>query len=624
MFLRFKIKHFMFVLLIMILISGFSVAEEIMPLTEIEAGMQGKAKTVFYGDKVEEFPVEIIDIMPDQGLNRDLILIRAGGEKIDEIGGIAAGMSGSPVYIEGKLIGAIGYGWSFSKGNYALVTPIEDMLALINSEDNEGIENSNLAERGLSTPLLVSGLTGRSFDRLKKDLESLGLELTPYNVSTGGRAELKTKLEPGSAVAVQLVRGDINIGSIGTVSYLDESGNILAFGHPFFNKGEVDYMLSSATIRGVIPSMQQPFKLGSPNKELLGSITVDRGAGIAGKLEKYSRIIPLRIRVSDQEREVENKVNAQLIRDEDLITSLVTNIGLESLDATLDRIGEGTARTRFKITANGLPELSIERENMYYSRHDIASLALLDLYQVMDIITGNPFQEVNLIDIQYDVEVDHTAQVALVQEARVINQEIRPGDQVEVEVVLHPYRGEIFTKNVMIEIPEDTQPGMASMVIDGGFTGQSYQHLPEDSTQEDDLNQAVVQGYKDFPSIIEDYLEKPKNNDLIIQVYPGYTPDDIQAEDENKQGHEAGDQEDERKENKENKEESPENTADPDQESKEERERIDNREIEETEIKEIVETDYVLEGNLSLDINIKDINSKNTPDITEERVEKGE
>lgn len=621
---RFKIKHFMFVLLIMILISGFSVAEEIMPLTEIEAGMQGKAKTVFYGDKVEEFPVEIIDIMPDQGLNRDLILIRAGGEKIDEIGGIAAGMSGSPVYIEGKLIGAIGYGWSFSEGNYALVTPIEDMLALINSEDNEGIENSNLAERGLSTPLLVSGLTGRSFDRLKKDLESLGLELTPYNVSTGGRAELKTKLEPGSAVAVQLVRGDINIGSIGTVSYLDESGNILAFGHPFFNKGEVDYMLSSATIRGVIPSMQQPFKLGSPNKELLGSITVDRGAGIAGKLEKYSRVIPLRIRVSDQEREVENKVNAQLIRDEDLITSLVTNIGLESLDATLDRIGEGTARTRFKITANGLPELSIERENMYYSRHDIASLALLDLYQVMDIITGNPFQEVNLIDIQYDVEVDHTAQVALVQEARVINQEIRPGDQVEVEVVLHPYRGEIFTKNVMIEIPEDTQPGMASMVIDGGFTGQSYQHLPEDSTQEDDLNQAVVQGYKDFPSIIEDYLEKPKNNDLIIQVYPGYTPDDIEAEDENKQGHEAGDQEDERKENKENKEESPENTAAPDQESKEEGERIDNREIEETEIKEIVETDYVLEGNLSLDINIKDINSKNTPDITEERVEKGE
>lgn len=621
MFLHFKIKHFIFVLLIVILIGGFSAAEEIMPLTEIEAGMQGTAKTVFYGDKVEEFPVEIIDIMPDQGLNRDLILIRAGGEKIDEIGGIAAGMSGSPVYIEGKLIGAIGYGWSFSKDNYALVTPIEDMLALINSEDNEGIENSNLAEKGLSTPLLVSGLTGRSFDRLKNDLKSLGLELTPYNIPTGSRADFKTTPEPGSAIAVQLVRGDINIGSIGTVSYLDESGNILAFGHPFFNKGEVDYMLSSATIRGVIPSMQQPFKLGSPNKELLGSITVDRGAGIAGRLEKYSRVIPLRIRVFDQERGVENKVNAQLVRDEDLITSLVTNIGLESLDATLDRIGEGTARTRFEITANGLPDLSIERENMYYSRRDIASLALLDLYQVMNIITGNPYQEVNLIDIQYDVEVDHTAQVALVQEARVINKEIRPGDQVEVEVTLHPYRGEIFTKNVMIEVPEDTQPGMASMVIDGGFTGQSYQHLPEDSTQEDDINQAVVQGYKDFPSIIEDYLEKPKNNDLIIQIYPGYTPTDIEAEDENKQGHEAGDKKGEREEDK---EESPENTGNPEKETKEKGKRIDNSEIKETEIKEIVETDYVLEGNLSLDIDIKDINTKNAPNRTEGRAEKGE
>src|SRR5690554_5049560 len=137
-------------------------ASEIMRLDDVEPAMEGIARTVFQGYKVEEFPVKIIDIV-DQGLNNSLILFKASGEKIEEIGGIASGMSGSPVYVDGKLIGAIAYSWSLSDHRYGLITPIEDMLELLESEDQ-------FADRGfqgfaLNTPLFISGMQGRAFQR---------------------------------------------------------------------------------------------------------------------------------------------------------------------------------------------------------------------------------------------------------------------------------------------------------------------------------------------------------------------------------------------------------------------------------------------------------------------------
>lgn len=574
--------------------STFANAVEIMELNEIRAGMEGYAKTVFNGYEIMEFPVEIINILEDQGLNTDLILFKASGDKIDEVGGIAAGMSGSPVFIDGKLIGAIGYGWSFSDHRYGLITPIEDMLKLLDEPLKQDEEKDNLIR--FNTPLYISGMNGRSFSRMENKFENLGFEV----LQGGGYSsveEVPDSFEPGSAIAVQLVRGDINVASIGTLTY-KENEKILAFGHPFFNKGDVDYLLSRANINGIIPSIESPFKLGSATDELIGSIHVDRRAGVAGQLNQYPKIIPLTVKVNDIDRDKTNVVSVQMVKDEDLLTDLMTNVSLQSLDSTLDRIGSGTAHVNFKITGQGLPDMTVERSNVFYSRSDIAAVSLYEIYNIMDIITSNPFEEVNLIDIKLDIVVEDTDNVALIQEAKVLNEEIRPGDRLEVEITLRPYRSEPFVKTVFIDLPEDMNSGLATMVIDGGLTGESYQAIPEEGTEEED-NQAIIEGYKDLDSILEDYLNSAKNNELIVQVYPGYPMAGIDQPAVNP-GEATQEVQDETG-----------NQGDP---SAEDYGMEEDMSLENQDIREAYPTDYVLEGSLSIDLNVLEKDNSETID----------
>ena len=578
-------------------------AVEIMTLDDIEIGMKGFAKTVFHGYEVEEFPIEILDIVEDQGLNTDLILFKASGEQIEKAGGIAAGMSGSPVYINGKLIGAIGYGWPLSNHRYGLITPIEEMLKLFETtpEKNQGGSPSI----NLKTPLFISGMRGRSFDRMKDSFEGFGFEV----MQGGGSSSVESNqqpLESGSAIAVQLVRGDIDVASIGTLTYKDNE-KILAFGHPFNNKGNVEYLLSRAYINGIIPGLETPFKLGSVTDELLGSIEVDRGAGIAGRLNIYPKIIPLRVKVNDKDRNKTNVVNVQIVKDENLLTSLITNVSLQSLDATLDRIGKGTARVNYKITGKGLPDLGLERNNLFYSRNDIAAVSLYEIYNIVDIITSNPFKKVELIDIKLDIEVENIDNVALIQEAKVLNESIKPGDRLEVEVTICPYRQEPFVKTVFIDLPEDMNPGYATLMIDGGLTGESYQTIPDEAMEQEESNQAIIGGYKDLESILDDFLERPKNNELILQVYPGYPMATV--------GNQSIDTEtDVDSDIKENMKEKNNNTDLEENKSKTDNDNLLDDELieEDQEIKQLYPTEYVLEGSLNLDIGVEEIDGAET------------
>ncbi|MEJ6951263.1 SpoIVB peptidase S55 domain-containing protein [Natronospora cellulosivora (SeqCode)] len=598
-----KKLSFIFALIFLIIPIMTVEATEIMTLDEIEPGMKGVARTVFHAYEVEEFPLTIIDIVSQTGNSSDLILFKAEGKKIDDVGGIASGMSGSPVYIDGKLIGAIAYGWSLSDHRFAMIKPIEEMLKLLENPKQEAIENQLLDQ--LRTPIYLSGFTGRSLDRLKKEFEGLGFEV----LQSGGVSRHNTEtlpLEPGSAVAVQLARGDVNVASIGTLTYLDEDNHILAFGHSFLNKGDVEYILSRAYINTIIPSIQTPFKLGAASNDIIGIVDVDRGAGVAGRLDNFPRIIPLRVSVSDEERKIENTVNVQLVRDEDLLTSLITNISLQTIDSTLDRIGRGTANVNYKITAKGLPDFGIERSNVFYSRHDIAAVALYEVYRIINIITSNPFQEVNFIDIQLDIEIENEDRVALIQEAKVLNEIINPGDTVDIELTLLPYRSEPFSKMVSIELPDDVNTGIATLLIDGGLTGESYQMIPDQIAGQDETNRAIIEGYKDLDSIIEDFLERPKNNDLILKLYPGYSMPVYNYPTEETEELE----EDENQENIQDEEELEIDKQDEDyiyaeDDSNNISEDIEALSKDSSDIRKVVSTDYVLEGSLIMDINIE-------------------
>jgi hypothetical protein len=574
-------------------------AEDIMSLEEVEAGMTGYGKTVFSGNEIEKFEIEVIDVLDNRSLDEDLILIKLTGDKAEEFGGIAAGMSGSPIYIEDRLIGAIGYGWNNSSHRYGLVTPIERMLKLLDKNDVKA-RNDNLSDLEIdidkltpdknlirsSSPIMVSGIKGRALDRLEKTLSELNLKVVP---SSGIKEEDKSYKEPkpGEAIAVQLVRGDISVASIGTLTYIDQ-GNFLAFGHPFTNRGNVNYLLSRANISAVIPSSEQPFKLGSPYHRLLGSVTQDRGAGIAGRMNSYPHITPLYINISEN-GELLKEVSLQIINDEYLFSSLANNSALQAVDSALDRIGPGSAESRVKIMGRGLPQLQIESTDMYYSQNDIGSMALSDFSQLLDLILTNPFKEINLIDIRLELDFQKKDSVALIQEAKVLNEEIYPGDELEVEVILHRYRNGTETKTLTMKVPEDVEPGIATLFIDGGYTGETMRPENTAPTQsQGGLNEAEISGHKSFESILNAYLESPDNNDLILQLYPSYAAPvyqessaeaPVKNSDKKKQGEESKEQ-------------------DPDNKSNQDLPAAEN------EIKETFATEYVLEGSLNLDLEI--------------------
>jgi hypothetical protein len=263
-----------------------------MPLADVRPGMVGQALTVFQGTKPEPFKVRVVSVMRNFLPKQDVILIRAEDPRV-EFSGIVAGMSGSPVYIDGKLVGAIAYAWSFAKEPLGGVTPIESMLAERRrprrAEKETYVERlrgssgtPDALARGLglpplgptttlgephllraSVPLSVSGFTARTVAELTDELRPTGL--VPLQAGGGRRPgpPAAGHVEPGSAIGVELVRGDMSMVATGTVTYVNGS-DILAFGHPLFGIGEVYLPLVDAEIHAFLPSLSQSFKMSSP------------------------------------------------------------------------------------------------------------------------------------------------------------------------------------------------------------------------------------------------------------------------------------------------------------------------------------------------------------------------
>lgn len=552
---------------------------EILPVNKIETGMSGVGKTVISGTEVEEFNVEVLGVLKKQGVNRDLILIEVSGDVIDKTGGIAAGMSGSPIYIDGKLIGAIGYGWQLTEHKVGMVTPIEDMLDLwqldeieegttaglsepikINGksveqvsfvEDKSSVKQDNsLTAYPVKTPLLVSGLDKEAVDYLSEELSAYDLKPVQSTAAADMSKGKEDKLVPGSAIAVQLARGDVDISAVGTLTYR-EGDRVLGFGHQFMGLGDSNYFLSSAYIHHMIKSMKMPFKLGSPLNSK-GIITQDRSAGVGGRIGQSPKVVPLEVDVTDRDLNKEQKINAQIIRNEELFQSLASSVIYQAINSTIDRRGGGTAEVEMEIMANNLEEKIIERKNIFYSRRDVASVALRDFSQALMLITQNPFQKINLIDINLDVDIKEKPQVALIRELNVLTDKLEPGKEVELEVTFQPYREEVLVKNYSFTLPEDIESGIASMELVGGleanFTAEQQQ---EAKPEEKKYGYGKNETFRNLEEVITAFKEQKINSDLVVRIYPSYNNhkavpvnqnnDENRAENKNETGSEGAD-----------------------------------------------------------------------------------
>jgi len=555
---RIKLNSILFIKFISILLILFSISVSVtfandlfMSTSEIRPAMKGIGKTVFHGTEIETFKVDIIDIIKGEGGIDNFILAYLSGDKIEESGGISEGMSGSPVYINGRLIGAISYAWEMSEHNLCLITPIREMLKIFKLpviyeqslfqkyQDNKSlyfngkeidkiivrdrVEDNNFYRKinqeemvfyPVTSSVTINGLKGRSFDRLSNLLKKFNLKPV-QGVHSLDKIDLQDvgerpshKVEAGSAIGIQLTRGDINIISIGTVTYR-EGNKILALGHPFLKKGEVSFFLSTVYIYHSLPNIVMPFKLGSP-LYLVGRIAQDREAGILGILNSYPRLIPLKINVENINSSSSYQMGVQLIDDYDLLEPLVSTIIIQAIDNALDRIGAGSAQVVIDIKGVKKGQ-EVCRKNMYYSPNDIAIQAITEIPEIIDLIINNYFETVNLTQINIDIRIDNKRKIGKIEEVTLEESSLKPGDNLKAQVKIRPFREDLIEKALTIQLPSHIPSGEALLIVSGG--------ADLDSQQEEQIYaNGSKKAYKSLEEILKNIVDKPRGNQIIGEV----------------------------------------------------------------------------------------------------------
>jgi len=513
---------FVFILLIMFII-GISITYSqsiFMPVSEIKPDMKGIGKTVFHGTKIDTFQVDIIDIVKGESGITHFILAYLSGDKIKESGGISEGMSGSPVYINGRLIGAISYAWEMSEHNLCLITPIQEMLRMFNLPYNYNQVTSPVYQTKNSlcpviSPVIISGIKGRSLDRLSNSIKKFNIiPIQGVMVNETDQVDLQgvgerssNKIEAGSAIGIQLTRGDVNITSIGTVTYR-EGNKILALGHPFLKKGEVSYLISAVYIYHSLPNIIMPFKLGSP-LNLIGRVIQDREAGIFAILNSYPPIIPLKIHVTNIDSGLSYQMEIQMVNDYDLLEPLISNITVQAVDNALDKIGAGTAQVEIKIKGKEEGE-ELYRENMFYSSNDIATKVITEIPEIIDIILNNYFKPVDLAAVNINIRIDNKKKIGKLEEVILEGSSFKPGDLIKARIKIRPFREELIEKILTIQLPSNLSLSEAALIVRGGDS--------DNQPEEQFYNDSNKKAYKSIEEIFKDISDKPKGNQIIGEI----------------------------------------------------------------------------------------------------------
>jgi SpoIVB peptidase S55 len=476
-------------------------APQPLPLARVKAGMTGYGLTVVRGTAIERFDVRILGILKG-GPVSDLILFRGSGPVIRAAGGTASGMSGSPIFIDGRIAGALSYGYHFAglDADLSLATPIEEMLKLLvpvppggenggtprvfdaavplvtpagrisrvllmrSNADAQAYNAHPLPETVAVAPTAVPVFTGGV---TAPAMALLARQLGRYNVvptqGYGGKREFPPPpVEPGSSMGIELASGDIEVGAIGTVTYR-RGTKILAFGHPLLNAGPAAMPLTAAWINTVVRSVDFPFKEGSVGA-MVGVTTQDRASGMAGELGRFPRMFGVRVRVRDGDGPV-RETAARVVARADLAELLVPVVALSAVQKALDRVAGGSARVRIALRARGLPR-EIAREDVAYDAADIATASVLDVPGATQLLFGNFFRTLVPVDMTIDIAVRNEANTALLVAAEPSTKTVTPGQRLQVRVALFPYGGRTArARTVQFTVPRDFPPGPAFLIV---------------------------------------------------------------------------------------------------------------------------------------------------------------
>ncbi len=483
-------------------------AAERMPLSDVRKGMKGYGLTVFEGTTVEKFDVEILGVLHNIGPDQNLILARVDHPVVARAG-IIAGMSGSPIFIDGKVIGALAYAWQFSKEPVAGVTPIEEMLKIgrvaappgaspagatprmsavemlgfIAKQDPAGAfeklvkgmaatpMSSNGSMHRIALPMSVSSFSAETVQRFSPYLEQLGFVAVPSGSTSNSagsspdkKPNAKTTFAPGDPVGAVLLNGDFNVAASGTVTFLD-GDHVYAFGHPFLDMGEINFPMATSEVVTVMASMASSFKFSNTGP-IVGVLQQDRAAGIMGTLGAKPDMIPIEVVLNGSGPAQTYRVN--VVRHSHL-SPLMLAMVTDSVVANAQRAaGERTVMMDGEIRVKGYAPIRL-REGW------AGQQARQSIPQYLAVVAGylmsNEFRPTEIESIKIHLRHDDDLRIAKLMEASLVTPpkgHIAAGDLVKVRTVLKPFRGEPFVEMFDVRIPDDQPAGSAYLLVGSG------------------------------------------------------------------------------------------------------------------------------------------------------------
>lgn len=479
--------------LLTILLLTFAWAQDF-PFADVRPGLEGHLRTAVEGNELVNIPLTVVAIQEEQVAGEPLILVRLHGELATALGGVASGMSGSPVYtlIEGqeRLVGAIGYAFTQSDGLYGLVTPIKVMRS--------GTAGSAAGQR---TNVLLSG-TERSLAVLESALGPLAVQQLGTSRTEAPAAETV----PGSAVAVSLATGAVTIAAVGTVTAI-QNNEVLLFGHPFFNLGDVSYALQPVSVTAVIPSQHLPFKLGNIHNEIIGTVHHDAPGGLTGTLGQTPNHIPVAIRIHGEHGELRHEIH--VVNDERLTAPVLHAALVELFDRTLGSPQGGTARLQWAIGLAGYSD-EIEMHELAASSTDIASLAAEYGATPLALLAWNEFRDFSVDRVTLDVTFERQVAVARVAKIVLPTEPLAPGATTTINVRFQPYRQEAVVRSIDIQLPNDA-PSELVLVARGGSVARP-EHL--DTERNPITRDFAPQSFGEYLAALGDHIE---SSEFIIE-----------------------------------------------------------------------------------------------------------
>ncbi len=471
---------------------------------QIRPGMKGTGRTVMVGTKLEEFGAEVLGVLRDVSPGRDMVLCRLTGCNLEHAG-IIQGMSGSPIYIEGKLLGAVAFAWEFAKDPIAGITPFSQMIQYVRSNDRRiAAESKEIGGQkfhaatlplvplidGLAgddtkpswpalpaavpvsgggaagmmpivTPLAASGFTPTALSTLGERLRPLGMAPMAGGAASDRiiREEGDRPLVPGSPLSIAMVTGDFDLSGIGTVTHV-EGNRVYGFGHPMLSLGACEFPMMTGYIHTVYPRASVSMKMGSPLK-VVGVIDTDVSTSVSGRIGPKPDMLPLSVRVKTGRFADAHTYHVQVVREPLLLSTLIMAVLTNATDTEGNLPEELTAHLTSTIRLKGFEPITLSDtySGSRYTGAMGASALFSPLASIVSILARNALAPVRIESIDCDVEIEPGRRVAQIESFRLLSDTVEPGKDLRAFVTLKPYKGEREVVEMSLPIPAEFPEG---------------------------------------------------------------------------------------------------------------------------------------------------------------------